>query len=63
MPCNFQSHAYDTRENVDTLEASVLHYLCVLVKDSYLREEIMPYMEQIMELAFRQINSNEWKIR
>lgn len=49
--------------NKDSLEASLLHYLCVLVKDSSLSEEIMPYLEQILELTFDKINSKEWTTR
>lgn len=49
--------------NKDSLEASLLHYLCVLVKDSSLSEEIMPYLEEILELTFDKINSNEWTTR
>lgn len=49
--------------NKDSLETSLLHYLCVLVKDSSLSEEIMPYLEQILELTFDKINSKEWTTR
>lgn len=49
--------------NKDSLEASLLHYLCVLVKDSSLSEDIMPYLEQILELTFDKINSKEWTTR
>lgn len=49
--------------NKDSLEASMLHYLCVLVKDSSLAEDIMPYLERILELTFDKINSKEWTTR
>lgn len=62
-PSNFNSEINENHENADTLETAVLHYLCVLVRDSHIREDIMPYMERIMELAFSQINSHEWKVR
>lgn len=51
------------KDNYDNLQAAILHYLCVLVKDSVLREDMLQYSEAIMVLAFEKFTSREWKIR
>ncbi|GAB0086841.1 hypothetical protein DMENIID0001_010360 [Sergentomyia squamirostris] len=51
------------KDKKDNLEAVMLHYLCVLVKDSSLTEEILPYTPTILTVAFGKINSCEWTVR
>lgn len=50
-------------DNLDNLEAVMLHYLCVLVKDSSLAEDILPFIPEILWIAFHKIDSYEWTVR
>uniref|UniRef100_A0A1B0GKQ2 Putative death-receptor fusion protein n=1 Tax=Lutzomyia longipalpis TaxID=7200 RepID=A0A1B0GKQ2_LUTLO len=50
-------------ENFDNLEAVMLHYLCVLVKDSSLVEDMLPFVPEILRIAFQKIDSEEWTVR
>ncbi|XP_065372505.1 uncharacterized protein LOC135964249 [Calliphora vicina] len=51
-----------TDKNCDRLEALYLHFLCVLVKDTELREAMSKYYNEIMMAAVNQIDNPEWTI-
>lgn len=51
------------RVNRDNVLASVLHFLCVLVKDGELKSSLAPYMSQIFQIVVGTIESKEWTIR
>ncbi|XP_059611011.1 uncharacterized protein LOC132257953 [Phlebotomus argentipes] len=50
-------------ENCDNMEAVMLHYLCILVKDSSLFESMIPFIPRILSIAFQKIDSDEWTVR
>lgn len=49
--------------NRDNVLASVLHFLCVLVKDGELKAPLTCYMVDIFSVAIGNIKSNEWTVR
>ncbi|KAH8363268.1 hypothetical protein KR084_007702 [Drosophila pseudotakahashii] len=48
--------------NHDRLEALVLHYLCVLVRDTELRPAMSKYYNEILLVAMEHITNPEWTI-
>ncbi|XP_016950085.1 uncharacterized protein LOC108024588 [Drosophila biarmipes] len=48
--------------NHDRLEALVLHYLCVLVRDTELRPAMSKYYNEILLVAMKHITNPEWTI-
>ncbi|KAL5280878.1 hypothetical protein ACFFRR_004719 [Megaselia abdita] len=50
-------------ENKDSLESLSLHYLCGIVKDSILKEEVESYYDEIILISIERIDSPEWTIR
>ncbi|XP_030370659.1 uncharacterized protein LOC115621216 [Scaptodrosophila lebanonensis] len=48
--------------NLDRWEALMLHYLCVLVRDTELRVAMSKYYNEIMLLAMAHIEHTEWTI-
>ncbi|KAM7360500.1 uncharacterized protein ACRADG_005786 [Cochliomyia hominivorax] len=48
--------------NCDKLEALYLHFLCVLVRDTELREAMSKYYNEIMMAAVKQIDNPEWTV-
>uniref|UniRef100_A0A1B0AHH5 DUF2428 domain-containing protein n=1 Tax=Glossina pallidipes TaxID=7398 RepID=A0A1B0AHH5_GLOPL len=50
---------YD-KANCDRIEALVLHYLCVLVKDAEIKEVMSPYYSEILMATVKYIDSAEW---
>ncbi|KAL9892660.1 uncharacterized protein ACN2A1_008122 isoform 1-T1 [Glossina fuscipes fuscipes] len=48
------------KANCDRIEALVLHYLCVLVKDAEIKEAISPYYSEILMATVKYIDSAEW---
>ncbi|XP_022215978.2 uncharacterized protein LOC111069998, partial [Drosophila obscura] len=51
-----------TDSNHDRWEALVLHYLCVLVRDTELRPAMSKYYNEIMMVAMEHIDNAEWTI-
>lgn len=50
-------------ENRDSQESLALHYLCYIVKDTVLREEVESYYDEIILISIERIDSQEWTIR
>lgn len=50
-------------ENHDSLESLALHYLCCIVRDTILREEVESYYDEIILISIERIDSQEWTIR
>ncbi|EDW24036.1 GL23915 [Drosophila persimilis] len=51
-----------TDGNHDRWEALVLHYLCVLVRDTELRPAMCKYYNEIMMVAMEHIDNAEWTV-
>lgn len=49
--------------NRDNLQASILHFFCVLFKDGDLKATLSSYMVDVFSIAIAQIESSEWTIR
>lgn len=47
----------------DNMLASVLHFMCVLVKDGDLRLPLTEYMSAIFAITVATIDSREWVVR
>lgn len=58
-----EMHLSPEHANRDNLLASVLHFLCVLVKDGELKPYLTAYMVDIFSIAISTIESKEWTIR
>lgn len=56
-------HISPAHKNRDNRLASVLHFLCVLVKDGELRSPLTSYMVDIFAIAIATIESPEWTVR
>lgn len=56
-------HLSPAHKNRDNRLASVLHFLCVLVKDGELRSPLTSYMVEIFAIAIATIESAEWTVR
>lgn len=52
-----------TNSHRDNMLASVLHFLCVLVKDGELRLALTEFMGAIIEITLATIDSREWVVR
>lgn len=50
-------------KNRDNILSSVLHFLCVLIKDAELKEYLNDYMVDVFTIAISTINSKEWTVR
>lgn len=55
--------ATTTTTTTDNRLASVLHFLCTLVKDGELKAALTPYMADIFTVAIGTIESKEWTVR
>ncbi|XP_058985766.1 uncharacterized protein LOC131805974 [Musca domestica] len=55
--------ALDSSFNCDRIEALHLHFLCVLVRDTELREAMSKYYNDIMMTAVTHIDNPEWTVR
>lgn len=53
----------NTNSHRDNMLASVLHFMCVLVKDGELRLALTEYMGEIFEITVATIDSREWVVR
>lgn len=53
----------DEHRNRDNRLASVLHFMCTLVKDGELKAPLIPYMCDIFSIAIGTIESKEWTVR
>ncbi|XP_061396684.1 uncharacterized protein LOC133332297 [Musca vetustissima] len=53
----------DSSFNCDRIESLHLHYLCVLVRDTELREAMSKYYNDIMMTAVSHIDNPEWTVR
>ncbi|XP_075154506.1 uncharacterized protein LOC142228087 [Haematobia irritans] len=62
-PSTNENHLGDFSSNCDRSEALHLHYLCVLVRDTELREAMAKYHNEIMMAAVKHIDNPEWTIR
>ncbi len=56
-------HLQQEQENRDNLQASILHFFCVLFKDGDLRSTLSGYMVNIFSITIAMIDSSEWTIR
>ncbi|XP_073830942.1 uncharacterized protein [Musca autumnalis] len=63
MATKNQNSSLDSSFNCDRIEALHLHYLCVLVRDTELREAMSKYYNDIMMTAVTHIDNPEWTIR
>lgn len=52
----------EAEQNFDSVHALVLHYLCVIVKDTELRDTVSEYYDEIMMAAILRIDNPEWTI-
>lgn len=52
----------ESEQNFDSVHALVLHYLCVVVKDTELRDTVSEYYDEIMMAAILRIDNPEWTI-
>ncbi|KNC31546.1 hypothetical protein FF38_12778 [Lucilia cuprina] len=59
---NLKSKDAEADINCDRLEALYLHFLCVLVRDTELREAMSKYYNEIMMAAVKQIDNPEWTV-
>ncbi|XP_037028211.1 uncharacterized protein LOC119068643 [Bradysia coprophila] len=50
-------------QNRDNLQASILHFFCVLFKDGDLKATLSGYMVDVFSIAIAKIESSEWTIR
>ncbi|XP_013117538.2 uncharacterized protein LOC106094847 [Stomoxys calcitrans] len=57
------AHNSSSNTNCDRSEALHLHFLCVLVRDTELREAMSKYHNEIMMAAVKHIDHTEWTIR
>lgn len=51
------------QQNRDNLQASILHFFCVLFKDGELKSSLSGYMVNVFSITVSTIESNEWTIR
>lgn len=51
------------QQNRDNLQASILHFFCVLFKDGDLKSSLSGYIVNVFSIAISMIESNEWTIR
>lgn len=58
-----EMQATSTASHRDNILASVLHFLCVLVKDGDLRLALTEYTTDIFEITVSTIDSKEWVVR
>lgn len=58
-----EMHLSPAHKNRDNRLASVLHFLCVLVKDGELRSPLTSYMVDIFAIAIATIETPEWTVR
>ena len=52
----------EANSNCDRLEALTLHYLCVLAKDTELREPMSKYYNEVMMAAIKHIDDTDWTV-
>ncbi|KAJ6640334.1 Thyroid adenoma-associated protein like, partial [Pseudolycoriella hygida] len=50
-------------QNRDNLQASILHFLCVLFKDGDLKSSLSSYLVKVFSITIYMIESCEWTIR
>lgn len=51
------------QQNRDNLQASILHFFCVLFKDGDLKSSLSGYMVNVFSITISAIESSEWTIR
>lgn len=53
----------DNDEQHENFNALILHYLCVIVKDTELKENMAEYFDEIMMAAIQKIEDKDWRVR
>lgn len=60
---NFAVQSKREYENRDNLQASILHFFCVLFKDGDLKSTLSTYVVNVFNITIAMIDSSEWTIR
>lgn len=57
------SQLQQEQQNRDNLQASILHFFCVLFKDGDLKSTLSGYIANVFNITISMIESSEWTIR